>query len=88
MKMFFFPLGSTSEPLRLLIRGDAFPVAGDSWTQMCITILNHRHRARRMTHTWPIAVVWAPDKDMRFLSKLLAPLYEVCLVLRVSEPLA
>ena len=53
--------------LRLLLRGDAFPVAGGSWTQISITILNAGHRAREMAFTWPLAVAWCSDKDMALL---------------------
>ena len=63
--------------LRLRLRGDAFPVAGGSWTQISITILNAGHRAQEMAFTWPLAVAWCSDKDMPLLFRLWRPIFQV-----------
>ena len=47
------PLADTidwSRPLTFILRGDAYPCAGRSWTQLCIGLLNHGKRARTLTY--------------------------------------
>lgn len=78
--MLFFPvtlLTDVSYKLCLLVRGDAFPVANDSWTQVSVTVLNHGALARTMAHTWILGVAWCADKDFELLRKLFSPLFEV-----------
>ena len=38
----------TSMPLTLIVRGDACPVAGTQWSQLCITFANWGHLARNL----------------------------------------
>lgn len=59
------------------MRGDAFPVAGDSWTQLSITVLNHGYLAREMAYTWLIGAAFVSDKDSHLLKKLWAPNFKV-----------
>ena len=40
--------------ITLIIRGDAYPVAGCSWTQLNLSIMDHGHHARTTSHMWVI----------------------------------
>lgn len=59
------------------MRGDAFPVANTSWTQVSVTVLNHGLLARTMAHTWILGVAWCGDKDFALLGRLFKPLFQV-----------
>ena len=63
--------------LHLIIRGDGYPVAGGSWSQMTIGMANHGPNARRPAFCWPIAIAIVNDHEMVTLGKLWAPLIEV-----------
>ena len=54
-------------PLTFLLRGDAYPCAGGSWTQLSIGLLNLGARARTPTYPWVIgiAVVGWPYEGTR-----------------------
>ena len=46
-------------PLTFLFRGDAYPCAGGSWTQLSIGRLNHGARGRTPAYAWVIGMaVW------------------------------
>lgn len=64
-------------PLTLLIRGDAFPVAGASWTQMSITVVNHGALAREMAYTWLLGVAWCSDHDTESLARIWSHNFQV-----------
>ena len=47
-----------SMPLTLIVRGDAFPVAGTQWSQLCITFANWGRLARNLSHHFIIVVAY------------------------------
>ena len=53
-----------------LIRGDAYPCAGGSWTQLSIGLLNHGARARTSAYVWLIRKAVCGDKDMAALATI------------------
>ena len=53
----------TSMPLTLIVRGDAFPVAGTQWSQLCTTFANWGQLARNLSHQFIIGVSHCNDKD-------------------------
>jgi hypothetical protein len=70
-------------PLHLIVRGDAYPVAGTSWSHMTISLGNHGANARKPAFCWPIAIANCPDKDMAALGilwqhQIQVPPFETC----------
>ena len=61
-----------SRPLRLILRGDAYPCAGGSWAQLSIGLLNHGKRARTPAYLWVIGIAVCGDKDMAALATIWA----------------
>ena len=55
-------------PLTFILRGDAYPCAGGSWTQSSIRRLNHGRRARTPAYLWEIGMAMCGDKDMAALA--------------------
>lgn len=72
-------LANFNHQLCLVIRGDAFPVANASWTQISITVVNPTkpRLSRKMCHTWPIGIAWCDDKDFSLLARLFEPIFQV-----------
>ena len=64
--------------ITLIIRGDGYPVAGCSWTQLNVSIMDHRRHARTTSHMWVISLAYASDKDMEDLKILWKTNVEVC----------
>ena len=64
--------------IRLIIRGDGYPVAGCSWTQPNVSIMDHGRHARTTSHIWMISLAYASDKDMEDLKILCKTNVEVC----------
>ena len=60
----------TSMPLTLIVRGDAFPVAGTQWSQLCRTFANWGQLARNLSHQFIIGVAYCDDKDATILANL------------------
>lgn len=65
---------------KCILKRNSVYVAGGSWTQMSVTILNHGSNARRMPFTHIIAVAWAKDSDFDLLYELWKPNFMVCTV--------
>ena len=53
----------TSMPLTLIVCGDAFPIAGTQWSQLCITFADWGQLARNLSHQFIIGVAYCDDKD-------------------------
>ena len=51
-------------PLTCIVRGDAYPCAGGSWTKFSTGLLNHGKRGRTPTYLWVIGRAVCSDKDM------------------------
>ena len=67
------PLVDTIEwkqPLTFLLRGDAYPCAGGSWTQLSIWLLNHGAEARTPAYLWVIGMAVRGDNDMAALATI------------------
>ena len=59
-------------PLTFIVRGDAYPCAGGSWTQLSIGLLNHGKRGRTPAYLWVIGMAVCGDKDMAALATIWA----------------
>ena len=64
--------------ITLIIRGGGYPVAGCSWTQLIVSIMDHGRHARTTSHMWVISLAYASDKDMQDLKILWKTNLEVC----------
>ena len=64
--------------ITLIIRGDGYPVAGCSWTQKNVCIMDHGRHARTTSHMWVLSLAYASDKDMEDLKILWKNNVEVC----------
>ena len=64
--------------ITLIIRGDGYPVAGCSWTQLNVSIMDHGRHARTTSHMWVISLAYASNKDMEDLKILWKTNVEVC----------
>ena len=74
----------TSMPLTLIVRGDAFPVAGTQWSQLCITFANWGQLARKLSHQFIIGVAYCDAKDATILANLWETNIKVCVLMRPS----
>ena len=63
--------------LRFIMRGDAYPCAVGSWTQLSIGLLNHDGRGRTTAYLWVIAIAVCSDKDMAHLATIWAESLQV-----------
>ena len=61
-----------NQPLTFIVRGDAYPCAGGSWTQLSIGLLNHGKRGRTPAYLWVIGMAVCGDKDMAALATIWA----------------
>ena len=57
-----------SRPLTFILRGDACPYAGVSWTQLSLGLLNHGKGARTPANLWVIRMAACGDNDMAALA--------------------
>ena len=57
-------------PLTFLLRRDAYPCAGGSWTQLSIGLLNHGARVRTPAYLWVIGMAVCGDKLMAALATI------------------
>ena len=67
-----------TRPLTFIVRGDAYPCAGGSWTQLSIGLLNHGARGRTPAYLWVIGMAVCRDKDMAALATICADNFKVC----------
>ena len=74
----------TSMPLTLIVRGDAFPVAGTQWSHLCMTFANWGQLARNLSHQFIIGVAYCDDKDATILANLWETNIKVCVTMRAS----
>ena len=74
----------TSMPSTLMVRGDAFPVAGTQWSQLGITFANWGQLARNLSHQFIICVAYCDDKDDTIVANLWETNIKVCVTLRPS----
>ena len=61
-----------NRPLTFTVRGDAYPCAGGSWTQLSIGLLNHGKRGHTPAYLWVIRMAVRGDKDMAALATIWA----------------
>ena len=64
--------------ITLILRGAGYPVAGCSWTQLNVSIMDHGCNARTTSHMWVTSLAYARDKDMEDLKILSETNVEVC----------
>ena len=67
-----------TRPLTFIVRGDAYPCAGGSWTQLSIGLLNHGARGRTPAYLWVIGMAVCGDKDMAALATIWAGNLKAC----------
>ena len=67
-----------TRPLTFIVRGDSYPCAGGSWTQLSIGLLNHGARGRTPAYLWVIGMAVCGDKDMAALATIWADNLKVC----------
>ena len=67
-----------TRPLTFIVRGDAYPCAGGSWTQLSIGLLNHGARGRTPAYLWVIGMAVCGDKHMAALATIWADNLKVC----------
>ena len=67
-----------TRPLTFIVRGDVYPCAGGSWTQLSIGLLNHGARGRTPAYLWVIGMAVCGDKDMAALATIWADTLKVC----------
>ena len=67
-----------TRPLTFIVRGDVYPCAGGSWTQLSIGLLNHGARGRTPAYLWVIGMAVCGDKDMAALATIWADNLKVC----------
>ena len=65
-----------TRPLTFIVRGDAYPCAGGSWTHLSIGLLNHGARGRTPAYLWVIGMAICGDKDMAALATIWAYNFE------------
>ena len=58
--------------LTFIVRGDVYPCAGGSWTQLSIGLLNHGKRGRTPAYLWVIGNTVCGDKDIAALATIWA----------------
>ena len=61
-----------TRPFTFIVRGDAYPCAGGSWTQLSIGLLNHGARGRTPAYLWVIGMAVCGDKHMAALATIWA----------------
>ena len=65
-----------TRPLTFIVRGDAYPCAGGSRTQLFIGLLNHGTWGRTPAYLWVIGMAVCGDKDMAALATIWADNFE------------
>ena len=69
-----------------MVRGDGYPCAGGSWSQLLVGLLNHGEKARTPAFLWVIGMAVTGDKDMVALGQIWPQVLQVCrLHLRVHK---
>ena len=69
-----------TRPLTFVLRGDGYPCAGGSWSQLSVGLLNHGVKVRTPAFLWVIARAVTGDKDMVALGQIGAQVLQVCSV--------
>ena len=53
-----------TRPLTFVLRGDGYPCASGSWSQLLVGLLNHEVKARTLAFLWVTGMAVMGDKDM------------------------
>ena len=67
-----------SQPLKIVVRTDAYQCAGRSCTQLSFGLVNHVTRGRSALYLWVIGTAVCGDKDMAALATIWAENLQVC----------
>ena len=65
-------------PAPFVVRGDGYPCAGGSWSQLSVGLLTHGVKARTPVFLWTIGMAVTGDKDMVALRQIWARVLQVC----------
>ena len=61
-----------------MVRGDGYPCAGGSWSQLSVGLLNHGVKARTPAFLWVISMAVTGEKDMVAVGQIWAHVLQVC----------
>ena len=67
-----------NRPLTFVVRGDGYPCAGGSWSQLSVGLLNHGLKARTSAFLWVIGMAVTGGKDMVAVGQIWAQVLQVC----------
>ena len=59
-----------TRPLTFVVRGDGYPCAGGSWSQLSVGLPNHGVKAQTPAFLWVIGMAVTGDKDMVALGQI------------------
>ena len=59
-----------TQPLTFVLRGDGYPCAGGSWSQLSVGLFNHGVKAQTPTFLGVITIAVARDKDIVALGQI------------------
>ena len=59
-------------PLLFIVRGDGYPTAGVSWTNLTISLANFGERARTLGFVWVLGLAAGAEKEVDCLATLWA----------------
>ena len=59
-----------TRPLTFVVRGDGYPCAGGSWSQLSVGLLNHGVKARTPAFLWVIGMAVTGNRDMVALGQM------------------
>ena len=74
-----------TRPLTFIVRGDAYPCAGGSWTQPSIGLLNQGAQRHTPAYLWVIGMAVCGDKNMAALAMIWPDNLKVCAPIRWSS---
>ena len=69
-----------TRPLTFVVRGDGYPCAGGSWSQLSVGLLNHGLKARTPAFLWVIGMAVTGEKDMVALGQIWDQVLQICSV--------
>ena len=77
-----------SFPLTFLVRGDGYPVAGSSWTQLSVSLVNFLGSARSPAFVGVLGLAMCAEKHSQCIGEIWGKLFKVrpmlCSILHVQ----
>ena len=69
-----------THPLSFVVRGDGYPCAGGTWSQLSVGLFNHGVKARKPAFLWVIGMAVTGDKDMAAVGRIWAQVLQLCIL--------